>query len=389
MMSATWASPDDVPDAAVLPYLRVREGLPEVGRKLAKGPICVGYLGGSLTMMKEGWRPLFHTWLNTRFPNDRAHRALHVGRGGVGSVSGAFFVQDEICGHDPDVVFVEYAINDSYDFLTPPALRRPAIEGIVRSIRLCHPTAEICLVYMHHVLRGEEIRAAVEDYESLADHYGLPSIHVGRFLLDRVEEGAWSFRGEGGLPALLRDECHPLPEGNRWIADLIAAAFLRLIRSEGGSAPRALPPACSRAPLVGGRVIPVDPSMIDGPYELESRKVGNYAAPVTWYALPEGTRLRWRAGPRVFGLFVVVGPRSGVVRAEAGGDRVEVALLDRWCTYERISTCILARDGEGLGGGKGDATIELSPEAPDYAACPKLEDPPSERRLDVVGLFVL
>ena len=123
----------------------------------------VGYLGGSLKMMKEGWRPMFHAWLNQSHPRNEPHRQLHVGRGGVGSASGAFFVHDEICGHDPDLVFVEYAINDSFDFITPPALRMAAIEGIVRSIKTRHPACDICFVYMHHTLRGAEIgRVAVQ-----------------------------------------------------------------------------------------------------------------------------------------------------------------------------------------------------------------------------------
>lgn len=389
-MGTGFASVGDEADAAMMPYLRVRNGLPGFGRKLAGGPVRVGYLGGSLTMMKEGWRPLFHRWLNERFPAGSEHTALHVGRGGVGSASGVFFAGDEICGQAPDLVFVEYAINDSYDFLTPLALRRPAIEGIIRSIRLRHPECDICLVYMHHVLRGDEIGAVVADYEELAEHYGLPSVHVGRYLIDLVSRGGWSFRGEGGLPALLRDECHPLPEGNRLIAELLGAALARLIVSGSGDGPAVLPAARCKRPLVGGRVIPVGEGMIEGRFEREQRKVGNYAAAVTWYSLPEGSRLRWRleAG-RLFGLFVVVGPRSGVVEVVDGATRVEVCLLDRWCSYERISTCILVRDVEESGAFGGEVTVELISRLPDYSVCPKLETPPSERRLDVVGLFVL
>ena len=196
-------------------YLIPRGGWPKLARRLANGPIAVGYLGGSLTMMKQGWRPLFHAWLNRQYPRDVPHRELHVGRGGVGSASGVFFVQDEICGHGPDLVFVEYAINDSYDFLTPPAVRREAVEGIVRNIRARHGDCDLCFVYMHHILRTEAIDQAIEDHEAVAAHYGLPSIRVGQFLRDLVASGAWSFRGEEGRPELLRDECHPVAAGNQ------------------------------------------------------------------------------------------------------------------------------------------------------------------------------
>jgi hypothetical protein len=381
-------SPKEAWSVDVARYLRVRRGLPRFRRRLEEGPVTVGYLGGSLTMMKEGWRPLFHQWLNERYPRNEPHRALHVGRGGVGSASGAFFVQDEICGRAPDLVFVEYAINDSYDFLTPPALRQPAIEGIIRSIRLRHPDCDVCLVYMHHVLRGEAIGRVIEENEALAEHYGLPSIHVGQCLQDQVDGGTWSFRGEAGLPALLRDECHPLPPGNRLITELMGAALTTLMEIGGTEAP-GLPPALSDRPMVGGRVIPVDAGMIRGGFERETRKVGNFAGPVTWFSLPEGSQLCVRPPGVLFGLFVVVGPRSGVVRMEENGRRTEVSLLDRWCSYERISTCILAMDFVPGSKPDGDVWIELSPDLPDYTACPKLEVIPKERRLDVIALFVL
>jgi len=372
-------------------YLAPREGWPKLVGRLANGPVTVGYLGGSLTMMKQGWRPLFHAWLNQRYPRETPHRELHVGRGGVGSASGAFFVQNEICGHAPDLVFVEYAINDSYDFLTPPAVRREAVEGIVRSVRMRHPDSELCFVYMHHILRTEAIDRAIEDHEAVAAHYGLPSIRVGQFLRDLVEGGEWSFRGEDSRPELLRDECHPVAAGNRLIADLMSAAFEGLVQHSTAFdvAARRLPSALTQTPLEGGKVVPVEDGMIQGPFEKERRQVGNYGSPVSWISLPTGSCLRVRPDGRLFGLFVVVGPRSGVVRVRGGTFTASHSLLDRWCTYERISTCIVAPDlGVAPGSGE-EVVIELSDEIPDYTVCPKLEAPPTERRLDVIGLFLL
>lgn len=339
-------------------------------------------------MMKAGWRPLFHQWLNDTFPRAGSHRALHVGRGGVGSASGAFFVGDEICAHDPDLVFVEYAINDSYPFLTPSTLRLESIEGIVRSIRSRNPNCDICFVYMHHVDRGAEIREVVRAYEKVADHYGLPSIHVGRYLGDLVEGGDWSFRGEAGLPALLRDECHPLESGNRLIAELMAEGILGLLcDSRGGTS--ALPPNLTAKPLVGGRIVPVDGSMIEGPFQLQRRQVANYGSPVTFCSLPEGSRIRVSPDGELVGVYVVVGPSSGWVAATVGGERVERQLLDRWCHYERISTCILRETRDATDSGKHEAVIELSGRKPDYSVCPQVTTIPERRLLDVVGLFVV
>lgn len=369
-------------------YLTIRGGLPNFARKLATGAVTVGYLGGSLTMMKEGWRPMFHAWLNKTHPRAQSHRQLHVGRGGVGSASGAFFVDQEICGYDPNLVFVEYAINDSDDFLTPPALRLEFVEGIVRSIKMRHPACDICFVYMHHVLRGAEISRAVEDFERVAEHYGIPSIHAGRCFTDLVADGEWSFRGETAAPALLRDECHPLPPGNELLARLMARSVAEMLRS-APTAARELPQSLASRPVVGGRVIPVVPEMIRGPFELGQGRVGNIEQEMRWFSLPEGSRLEVAGSFAVTGLYLVVGPRAGILRLRQGERAVERCVFDRWCSYDRIATAIFAESEADLSHRSGGAVVELTGKLPDYSVCPKLEIPPARRTFDVVGIFVL
>lgn len=297
-------------------YLAHRRGLPNFSRKLAGGSVTIGYLGGSLTMMKAGWRPIFHSWLNKRFPRFAPHRALHVGRGGVGSASGAFFVQDEICGHDPDLIFVDYAINDSYEFLTPPALLLAAIEGIVRNVKLRHPDCEICFIYMHHILRGAEIERAVKCYEKVAEHYGIPSIHAGRYFADLVSSGSWSYTGESAGEVLLRDECHPLPAGNQMLTDLISRSIEDL--KSYCDKPIPLPKPLGRTPLEGGRSLPVTPDMLRGPYQERRGHIGNFDGEVSWISLPSKSRLQVRLDGAVVGFYIVVGPNSGIIQATHG-----------------------------------------------------------------------
>lgn len=369
-------------------YLTTRGGLPNFARKLATGSVTVGYLGGSLTMMKEGWRPMFHHWLNKAHPRAQSHRQLHVGRGGVGSASGAFFIDQEICGHNPDLVFVEYAINDSYDFLTPPALRLEFIEGIVRRIKTRHPACDICFVYMHHILRGPEIARVVDDYERVAEHYGIPSVHAGRYFTDLVARGEWSFRGESAAPALLRDECHPLPPGNELLARLMARSITELTRLAGDSATR-IPSSLTATPVMGGRVVPVQPGLIRGGFEIRQGRVGNIEQEMRWFSLPETGWIEVAEDYAVVGLYLVVGPRAGVLRLEQSGRAVDRCVFDRWCSYDRIATTIFAESGADLARRDGPTTIRLTSALPDYSICSKLETIPSARTFDVVGLFVV
>ena len=91
----------------------------------------------------------------------------------------------------------------------------------------------------------------------------------------------------------------------------------------------------------------------------------------------------------LFRSYVVVGPSSGVIRARSGSRTVERNLFDQWCSYERISTCILVNSPAELRSPERAVTIELTHQLPDYSVCQKMETIPPQRTLDVVGLFVV
>ena len=142
-------------------------------------------------------------------------------------------------------------------------------------------------------------------------------------------------------------------------------------------------------PMTGGRVIPLAPEMICGPYEHKTGRVGNIEQEVGRYSLTGDSHLEIHGEFTVAGLYVVVGPTSGVIRARSGSRTVERCLFDQWCSYERISTCILVNSPAELRSPERAVTIELTEQLPDYSVCPKLESLPSHRTLDVVGLFVV
>lgn len=141
--------------------------------------------------------------------------------------------------------------------------------------------------------------------------------------------------------------------------------------------------------MVGGRVVPLAPEMIRGSYELKTGKVGNIEQEVARYSLAGDSYLEIHGDFTVAGLYVVVGPASGVIRVRSGSGTVERNLFDQWCSYERISTCILVNSSAELRLPEKAVTIELTDQPPDYSVCPKLETIPPQRTLDVVGLFVV
>ena len=134
---------------------------------------------------------------------------------------------------------------------------------------------------------------------------------------------------------------------------------------------------------------PLAPEMICGPHERKTGCVGKIEQEVSRYSLASDSHLEIHGDFTVAGLYVVVGPASGIIRALSGSRTVERCLFDQWCSYERISACILVNSPAELRSPERAVTIELTDQLPDYSVCPKLETLPSHRTLDVVGLFVV
>ncbi|MGP8237189.1 MAG: SGNH/GDSL hydrolase family protein, partial [Limisphaerales bacterium] len=105
-----------------------REGLPNFFAKLnAGGEVKIAYLGGSITA-QEGWRPLTLRWFQEHFPSARISQ-INAAIGGTGSDLGVFRLKHDVLDQNPDLLFVEFAVNDGG--APTPQIER-CMEGIVR-----------------------------------------------------------------------------------------------------------------------------------------------------------------------------------------------------------------------------------------------------------------
>ena len=157
-----------------------RQGLPNFFAKVsANGEVRVAYLGGSITA-QAGWRPKTLAWFQQQYPHAKVSE-INAAIGGTGSMLGAFRLRHDVLQFHPDLLFVEFAVNDSG---APPQQIRQTMEGIVRQTWLADPTTDICFVYTltEHMLadlQSGKFPRAASAMEAVADHYGIPSIHMG------------------------------------------------------------------------------------------------------------------------------------------------------------------------------------------------------------------
>ncbi len=176
--------------------LKVRGGLPNFLAKLrADQEIRIAYLGGSITA-QPGWRVKTTAWIRDRFPKSKVVE-INASLGGTGSELGVFRIDRQVIPHSPDLLFVEFAVNDS---VVPPKQIQETMEGIVRKVWRANPRTDLCFVYtmkqdMLATLQEGKFPPSASAMERVADHYGIPSIHLGVETVSLERQGELVFQG--------------------------------------------------------------------------------------------------------------------------------------------------------------------------------------------------
>lgn len=181
----------------------IRDGWPHIASKIrglqnTSQDLKVAFLGGSVTSRSACWRRQTMDLFRSTFSNVlwTEHNA---GIGGTNSKFGAFRVDRHVIQQTPDLVFVEYALNDNGH---PESNIRQAMEGIVRHTKARLPQSDMVFVYSvsetivgSYNLTTGSIPNAVRVHEEVADHYHVPTIHLGLNIVRLHEAGKVVWRG--------------------------------------------------------------------------------------------------------------------------------------------------------------------------------------------------
>ncbi len=216
---------------------QVRKGLECVEERVqGTGRLRVVYVGGSVTVGASAsdhdrlsWRALTSAWLAKRYPEADCSFA-QGGISGTNSTYGVYRIEQLLSPEQPDLVFIEFAVNDSGN--RKETIR--AVEGMVRKIQAGDPKTGIVLVYcatQHgaEAYRLGETPANIRHMVEVASHYGLPSVNLCLDISQRLnsEELAWSdFAG---------DTVHPYDAGHRMYAEGVAGLLEAALQVTEGS----------------------------------------------------------------------------------------------------------------------------------------------------------
>jgi lysophospholipase L1-like esterase len=354
------AQEDDVRRAAV--EVVPRGGIPHLLRKAHVqdgGEIRVAYLGGSITAA-PGWRVKSLEAFQSRYPAAKWSE-IHAAIGGTGSDLGVFRVWQDALAHKPDLLFVEFAVNDGG---ADPAQIQRAMEGIVRQTWQADPETDIVFVYtlsepsLADLQAGKASRSTTA-MEEVAEHYGIPSVNFGVDVAKRVTEGSLIFKGEapakdapeaqGAAMLFSSDGVHPHVEtGHVLYAEALSRAWDEF---EGLMESGTLPPHALGDPLrtdhwAAAKLVPITEAMLNGKWtRLDAGEGGDDLAkrfhkvlPQLWRASTPGDMLTFSFRGRVLGFYDVVGPDGGQLRVRLDeGEEKLVVRIDGYGTYHRAS----------------------------------------------------
>jgi lysophospholipase L1-like esterase len=349
----------------------MRDGIPNVAAKLKAGkPVTVVYFGGSITAM-NGWRNNVDKWLKSKYPNNKI-KMVNAGLGGTGSELGVFRMDKDVLAHKPDLIFVEFAVNDNGPADDNPELIQKTVEGIVRKIWKNNPSTDIVFFYTIHKLMAEKYDAdktpnSVAIMEKVADHYGIASINGGyaAYLLGKQQKlNVPGIPWKKGSPRFAKDDCHPLPHGHKIYGEEIGRDLSKMLAAESApqvhKLPKPLRDDCYEAAQM---LAPSEALQFTGKWTKSGMKrfKGRMPGMMTTSEPGATATIEFKGSTLLF--FDVIGPDTGqyAVTVDGKDDGVRVR-FDKYCRGHRMHWQSVVSDLDPTKNHK--VTITVLPEPP-------------------------
>lgn len=363
---------------------RPREGLPNFLAK-ANTPgaeVKIAYLGGSITA-QPGWRPKTLAWFQKTYPNVRFGE-INAAIGGTGSDLGVCRLKQDVLDHKPDLLFVEFAVNDGG--AAPQQIHR-CMEGIVRQTWRALPECDICFVYtlteslLPAMLEGKFQRSA-SAMEMVADHYGIPTIHMAMEVARLARDGELVWKAPlpktdaekqalGGKFVFAPDGVHPHPDtGHELYLEAVVRSLEPIKAAGSGKRPHPVP-----APFVAdnyerARLLPITDAKLSAGFVFLDPKTDDFGK--RWSsrlatlhkATEPGESIAFKFKGTRCAIYHVIGPDSGQVTVTLDGKSMVRPCFDSYCTYSRLSVLSVGTD---LPDAVHEVRIEIHPDQPDKA----------------------
>lgn len=182
-------------------------------KKAANGEdITVGVIGGSITQGSSAtdhnncYAELFHKYWVEKFPQSNVN-FVNAGIGGTNSYLGVHRVDTQLLDSKPDVVIVEFSVND-----TDKLMNKYSYDSLVRKILNCDSQPAVMLLFTTQ----EDGTSLWETHKEIGAAYDLPMLSYRAVVYPEVSAGTLDWKD------ISPDNIHPNDEGHKLIGQLVS-----------------------------------------------------------------------------------------------------------------------------------------------------------------------
>lgn len=187
--------------------------------------ITIAYLGGSITegALAQPQPTSCYAYLSARrfaekyMPDAAQLNYINAGVSGTPSLLGITRLEQDVLCHRPDIVFVEFAVNDSGDLIS---------QGVYESLlrKLLNSETQPAVILLFTVLSGGH--SCQEHMSMLGRHYRLGMISVKDAIWPEIQQGSMTWNDYSP------DYAHPTTKGHAFLADLIDYYYDQALATE-------------------------------------------------------------------------------------------------------------------------------------------------------------
>lgn len=186
--------------------------------KAEKGEeITIAYIGGSITEgMTVGaetcWAKLSYEWLCKQYPNTKINY-VNAGMSGTPSVLGNVRLERDVLSAKPDIVFVEFAVNDAQD-----QPHKASYESLVKTLLTQEQQPAVALFFT--VIKSGY--TCQEHMSQIGENYNLPMVSLTNALQPEFDANRLTWEKYSD------DESHPNEWGHQVVAQMIENLFTKI-----------------------------------------------------------------------------------------------------------------------------------------------------------------
>ncbi|MDE6607708.1 MAG: SGNH/GDSL hydrolase family protein [Lachnospiraceae bacterium] len=195
------------------------DSLAKVMKKAAQGEkVTIAVIGGSITQgtissgaqdaeisEKKCYAELFFSWWSATFP-DTEFTFINAGIGATDSYLGVHRVREEVLDEEPDLVLVEFAVNDSNT-----QFYKKSYDNLIRTIVKSENAPAVLLLFMAQT----SIESAQENQSIIGFSYSLPMVSYRNVIKEITETGKYTEKDLSG------DTVHPSALGHAITGEIL------------------------------------------------------------------------------------------------------------------------------------------------------------------------